>query len=333
IRFTTNFSILASSLDSVLNTLEKPDKDLQVFGITYSVTGSATRIVSRVSKRGLDADGARQYLTLVVEVVLKDDKAGDNGLRDWTADLTTDEQGMKTITLSGRYTGTSGGSGALANFDANIATLESAVRSLYGGGTYFPARREIAEHDRFDNELRFQSIQVESLETVTAYSGAGEVLDTGIMFSKWAHARRRNLVRGHSDTPAEFVTVSFECLFHRSFATSRADLETRIAALVIKRLKDQFGCDGVVLESDDESFSSTNQSARATWTFRCDNGPQYITYDETVDDRLVYGSVEKITDGKPLTMVAFSPGAIMTLTQRVVAEYAQAAPGDPPPPS
>jgi len=335
IRFTTNFSILATALASTLDTLKIPDQELTIFGTAYNVTGTglATRIKTRVIKRGLDADSNRQYLTLVVEVTLKDDKPAADGIRDWSSDRTVDEQGMKTITVQGRITATANGDSALTNYNSEIGGLEATVQALYGGGTYFPARREITEHDKFDNELRFQSIIVESLETANVYTGAAEAFDTGIMFSKWAHSRRRGLVRGHSDRVAEFVTVTFECLFDRAFATSRTDLETRIAGLVIKRLKEQFLCSNVILESDDESFSSTNQSARATWTFRCDNGPQFITYDEVVSDVLIYGDASKITDGKPLTMATFSPGAMMQLTQRVTAEYAQASPGDPPPPS
>lgn len=334
IRYTTNFSILASALETTLDTLKLPDKDFTIFGITYSVTGKATRIKTTVDKAGNSADGARQYLSLTVEVTLKDDKAGDGGLRDFTSDLTIDEQGAKILTVRARFTGTDGGAGAFANMNAAKAGLVSTLQTFYGGGTWNNFREDITDHDRFDNELAVTFTAVESIETANVYTGATEDYDTGVLFSRWNHSSSRELERGHNDKVIEFVTVNFECLYDRAFATPRSTLRERVAGLVIKRLVEQFQCSGVVLDRADESFSSTDMSARATWVFRCDNGPQFRRYNETISDELFYGPPpEKITDGKPLTMAPFSPGATMKLTQQVDIEYIGAQPGDPLPPS
>lgn len=333
IRYTTNFSVLATDLAAVLDSLKIPDKDFTVFGITYSITGSATRIKTTVEKAGTPADGPRQYLTLTVEITLKDDKVGDNGLRDFSSDLTIDEQRAKIISITGNYTATPGGSGAFANYNSNIGSLVATLQSFYGGGVYFPSRQEIVDHDRFDNELQFQATTVEAIETKNVFDGSNEQFDTGVMFSRWNHTSSRQLERGHNDKPIEFVTVQFECLYDRAFATPRSTLRDRIAGLMIKRLISQFNCSGVVLASADEGFSATQQSANATWTFRCDFGPQYSRFNETISDNLAYGSAQKVTDGKPLTMAPFSAGAVMKLTQSVDAEYIGSNPGDPLPPS
>lgn len=331
VRFTATFAIAPSALDATLATLRDYDKSLTVLDKTYSITTNAISLRTTVEKQGSDLDSVgRQRLTFSVIVRLIDEKVGDDGIEEFSADCFENAQGRKEIIVKGSVTYNASGS-ATTNFDDNIATLEATFRTLFGG-TYNPPSRVQGENDRHDNFLAFSSRQIELLELVNVYDGS-ETLNPGVIFTRWNHRRSRVLDKGHNDPNVEIISVSFECEFIQGFATGRATLQTDIAALVIKRLFEQFNADAVVLINEDEGFSSTEQGAAATWLFRIDNGPQFLSFSEVIADELLYGSTRKVQDRQALTAVVASPGASMVLIQTVVATFAGAPPGDPPPPA
>lgn len=331
VRFTATFAIAPSALDATLATLRDYDKSLTVLDKTYTVTTNAVSLRTTVEKQGSDLDSVgRQRLTFTVSVRLIDAKAGDDGIEEFSADCFENAQGRKEIIVKGSVTYNASGS-ATTNFNDNIATLEASFVTLFGG-VYNPPSRVQSEVDRHDNFLAFSSRQIELLELVNVYDGS-ETLNPGVIFTRWNHRRSRILDKGHNDPNVELISVSFECEFIQGFATGRTTLQTDIAALVIKRLLSQFSADSVVLVNEDEGFSSTEQAAAATWVFRINNGPQFLSFNEVLADELIYGTTRKVQDKQALTAVVHSPGASMVIVQTVIAVYAGALPGDPPPPA
>lgn len=336
------FAPAAGDVETVVAALKKWDKTLVISSGGWSQTyklndtsGAIGYVTCRTSveKAGsvLDSSGRKRLrFTAIIELQSVD----DDGFRDWSAICETDVQGRKTVTITGIVTG-QGSTSAQDNFDTNIASIEGAFLTLYGGTYEQPVTLQ-EDVDRHNGRFRFTRVHAELLETVNQYSdpggGLAENRDSDIRFVNWDIRRTRVLDRGRNHPHVSFYTVSWSAVLAKGKTGFTAQYDGALRALVIKRLKAQFGVSSkLVLRQDDVTYSSTRQSAGATWTARVVGGST-ISYVETLRTPFKLADYDKVMSGNDFEVEPYSPGLIGEVIQKVEHITQDAAPPIPPAP-
>jgi hypothetical protein len=332
----------ASNVETVIAALQKWDKDLVISTTGWSQTfklndtSSAVAFVScrtAVDKTGsvLDSSG-RKRLRFTAILELQD--VDDDGFMDWAASCEEDVQGRKTVTVTGLVTAKNSAN-AKTQFEADIATIEGAFLTLYGG-TYEQPYTVHDGMDRYKGRFQFARVHTQLLETVNQYSdtGSGDVenLDTDIRFVSWGIRRTTVMERGNDDAHVSFYSIRWGAVLAAGKTGIISQYDAGIRALVIKRLRDQFGDTGkLVLRNDDVDYSSTDQSCSANWIARVVGGTT-VSYSETIRMPLKLADYDKVMSGGDFDIEPYSPGMMGEIIQTVEHVSQDVVPPIPPAP-
>lgn len=335
--FSAEFAIPASSVESAISTLKIWDQEFIIntdnWDFTANLSTNATALRSSVVKVGTTLDSrGRQRLRLTVIMDLWADRGGDGYFREWTATISTDEQGRSTVVIEGAVT-KGGGSTAVENYNAGIAAKESGFLTI-AGGTYETPAEVLAPIDRNNAELRFRRTSVELLETVNlADAAATETRNTNIIFTSWRIERSTVNEKGNDDPNVKLYRLTWGAKLKQGYGGVISVLEADIVALVIKRLKSQFSETGdlAIIGTDSIGYSSTGQEASASWILRVANSST-VSYAESVEMPQELLTWLKVMDGNDNTVELYSPGIVTEINQIVSHVMENQQPPIPQPP-
>lgn len=328
----------ADQVEAVAAALKKWDKTLVIQTEEWSQTfklndnsGAIAYVACRTSvvKAGsvLDSNGRKRLrFTALMELQSVD----DDGFRDWSASCEEDSQGRKVVTVTGVVTG-SGSTSAKDQFESNIAAIEGAFLTLYGG-TYEKPVTRIDDVDRYTGRYVFSRTHVQLLEVNNIRSAGSESRDAEIIFPQFSIRRSTQLDRGSDHAHVRHYTVTWNATFSVGKTGIIGLYDTTIRALLIARINSQFGNDSTLaLLQDEIDYSSTAQAASGVWVVRA-AGSSTLRYREEIEVVMKFADYDKVFDGQDLGIEAYSAGMTMEVIQTVEHVTQNTAPPIPPAP-
>lgn len=123
--------------------------------------GSGYNASASISDLERGWSGRSRFYAVTITAQTPADLSGLNGLRDAQVELVVDRQGVKTVTLAGRYTDV-GGTGARAAHDADVATWAGAqLTAIDGSATWELIDRPAEVTDEDDRNCEFRRTYVD----------------------------------------------------------------------------------------------------------------------------------------------------------------------------
>ena len=172
----------ATALTSIENTFRQPEGNLNAtlttiggggdIGVLINLDFSnneGLNVEASIEKAGTDADSGRSRLYNVsitgeLPWTVTGPAAGQQGLRDFSYAVEFSPSRRAMLTLDGEYTVQSGGTGATAQYTANISALYSAILTALGFGTWPTVgqpEKETRTPDKNDQTIAFTRVYKE----------------------------------------------------------------------------------------------------------------------------------------------------------------------------
>lgn len=337
--FSIEFAPASSDVESVITALKKWDKTLVISTANWSQTfklndnsGALAYVTCRTSveKAGISALDNTGRKRLRFTAIIELQSVDDDGFRDWSADCDTDAQGRKVVTVTGVVTG-SGSTSAKDQFENNIAAIENAYLTLWGG-TYEKPVTRVASVDRYTGRHVFSRTHVQLLEVNNVKSSGTESRDTDIIFPTFSIRRSTQLERGRAHPHVKFFAVRWSATFSVGKTGIISLWDTTIRALLVARINSQFGNSrSLVMVQDEIDYSSTEQSASGQWVVRAAGGDT-VSYVEEIEAPFKVADYDQVMNGVDFNVEAYGAGIIMEIIQNVVHVQQGSAPPIPPAP-
>lgn len=341
-QFSSEFAIDPANVSSAIDSLQPDDKAFTIlttigsFSRSFTLATNAVALVVDVQKVGnaLDSQG-RQKLRFSVNIEKQDltRASGEDGFREYFVTADTNVVGLKTVTFEGLVTA-AGATGAESNFDTNIAGIESAFLTAFGGVYEDPDEQKRFLRRDLDTLLSFRRIHVQLAEAVNSLdAGDSETRDAQLHFTTWEITQETLNEKGNDDPNVREYSVTFGVLVNIAKTFDQTVAEQTILGLILKRLKSQFGEDGVIpIGTNQVRFSSTNRTAGGVYRFRANQGDVTVNFVETVILDVAFARGEKVLNGRDFEGQLWSPGLSGKITQIVLHKMQGTPPPVPPAP-
>lgn len=339
-QFSTDFAIDPADVATAIAALEPDDKAFTIlttigsFSRSFTLATNAVALVVDIQKQGsgLDSQG-RQKLRFSVNIEKQDltRASGEDGFREYFVTADTNPIGLKVVTFEGLVTAT-GATGAESNFDTNIGGIETTFLTAFGGVYEAPLEQKRFLRRNLDTLLSFRREHVQLAEEVNVINSSDvESRDSEIHFMQWNIGRETENEKGNDDPNVRHYAVEWGAQLNIAKSFSVALAEQAILGLIIKRLKAQFGEDGVIpVGANSVKFSSTNRTAGGVYRFRANQGDVTIRYVETIIQDIQFARSEKVLNGRDFENQLWTPGMSGKITQ-IVEHKMQGVPAPIPP--
>lgn len=333
-----NFSSSAGALNSLLDTLKKPDASLVItagsWSKTYSIATNATKITPSIEKPGDTADSdSLKVMRLSVTVELA--TSFTDGFAEWVASLETDEREAHALTITGVVTGNTSGSSAVAAYDAGIeAVVDLAIGYFDIAAINWEPAASVLSPARNDRMLQFVYRQVERLEQ---YNAGVATYDAQVVNAQWSVMQAKTSERGSIEEQWQYaIDWSAKFPLARSEAAAYTTWQDVLRSMIVAKLTTVFSESrrgSLVVIENGFSYNPTSRLAAGRLSL---HGVErnIVQYSEQVSVGLSnIHAFEKTMDGRALVGVCYAAGATGVLNQVVVIRKRNVVPTFPGPPA
>lgn len=323
------FETYVSNASSTAESLREWNKTLTITGAgiakTFSLSTNAAEIKLEVGKSGSQIDSkSHKRLQVTAVIQLQNSIPGYNGIRQFSASQSRDEQTRLTITIQGEATA-NGVVSAYTNANAQLAGVTTAALGFFGISTdpesedYIPfeAPRDVINASERNNKIAtFTRNLTELLNPENRWDTEENeaIRDDTIIFPVWSVSRERPTSRENEAEETQYFNVSWQARFSKDAGAPISKVENSVRAYIISRIKSDFSdASSLTLLSDNITYDPTQQTASNTWRVRVDSG--LVEYSEEIGLDFQYAQFDKITDGQAHTFAEKTPGLMGTVTQ------------------